>query len=120
MYNMIPNLLWTALFLIPITVFCYTFISPKTVFLLLGISLIPICFPNSFLDKIQLSRNSRLYRIIGVKYINAFAQNGSLLIKFLKKKYPNFKVVSRTKASIKKQYYQTYFFEKFHYESIHS
>jgi hypothetical protein len=44
-----------------------------------------------------------------------FAQHGSLLNKILRKKYPDFKVVSRTKASIKKQYYQTYFFEKFHF-----
>ena len=112
---MIPNLLWTALFLIPITVFCYTFIPPKMTYTLLGVSLIPIFFSNSFFDRIQLSKNSHWYRRIGVTYINTFAQNGSLLNKILRRKYPNFKVVSKTKASIKKQYYQTYFFEKFHF-----
>lgn len=114
-YNMIPNLLWTALFLIPITKFCYTFITPKTTFILLGVSLIPIFFPNSFFDRIQLSRKSHFYRRIGVKYINNFAQSGDLLNKFLRKKYPNFKVVSKANSSIKKQYSQTYFFEKFHF-----
>ena len=112
---MIPNLLWTALFLIPITIFCYKFISPKTTFTMLGVSLIPIFFPNSFFDRIQLSRNAHFYRRIGVKHINHFAQNGRFLNKLLRKKYPNFKVVSTSKASIKKQYYQTYFFEKFHF-----
>jgi Glycosyl-4,4'-diaponeurosporenoate acyltransferase len=112
---MIPNLLWTALFLIPITIFCYTFINQKTTYILLAVSLIPIFFPNSFFDRIQLSRKSHFYRRIGVKYINTFAQNGSIVNKILKKKYSNFKVVSKTKASIKKQYYQTYFFEKFHF-----
>ena len=114
-YNMIPNLLWTALFLIPITIFCYRFISPKTIYILLGVALIPIFFPNSFYDRIQLSKNSRFYRRIGVKHINTFAQSGSLLNEFIKKKDPNFKVVSKNRTSIKKLYYQTYFFEKFHF-----
>ena len=112
---MIPNLLWTALFLIPITIFCFRFIPQKTIYILLGVALIPIFFPNSFFDSIQLSKRPHFYRRIGVKYINTFAQNGYLLNKFLKKKYPNFKVVSRSSTSIKKLYYQTYFFEKFHF-----
>jgi len=114
-YNMIPNLLWTALFLIPITIFCYSFIPPKVVYTLLGVSLIPIFFPNSFFDRIQLSQNAHLYRRMGVKYINIIAQNGILLNEILRKKYPNYKVISRTRASIAKQYYQTYMFEKFHF-----
>jgi hypothetical protein len=112
---MIPNLLWTALFLSPIAIFCYTSITLKATYILLGVSLIPIFFPNSFFDSIQLSKNSHFYRRIGVKYINTFAQSGDLLNKFLKKKYPNFKVISMNKTSIKKQYHQTYFFEKFHF-----
>ena len=112
---MIPNLLWTALFLTPIVIFCYTFIPLKTMYILIGISLIPIFFPNSFFDSIQLSRSSHWYRRIGVKYINTFAQNGSIVSEILRKKYPDFKVISRTKRSIKKQYYSTYFFEKFHF-----
>jgi len=112
---MIPNLLWTALFLIPITVFCYTFISVKTVSIVLVVCLIALFFPNSFFDKIQLSRNTLFYRRIGVKYINLFSQSGSLLNKIMRKKYPDFKVISRTGASLKKQYNQTYFFEKFHF-----
>jgi glycosyl-4,4'-diaponeurosporenoate acyltransferase len=112
---MIPNLLWTALFLIPITLFCYNFVNPKMTYILLGVSLIPVFFPNSFFDSIQLSKNSQWYIRIGVKHINSFAQHGSLINKFLRQKYPNFKSISKTKASIQKQYYQTYFYEKFHF-----
>lgn len=114
-YNMIPNLVWTTLFLLPVTIFCYTLINHKTVFILLGISFIPIFFPNSFFDSIQLSRNAAFYKRIGVRYINKFAQNGALLNKYLRNKYSKFKLVSTNKSSIKKQYYQTYFFEKFHF-----
>jgi hypothetical protein len=112
---MIPNLLWTALFLIPITIFCYSLVTPKTTFILLGVSFIPIFLPNSFFDNIQLSKNSHFYKRIGVKYINTFAQSGNLINKYLKNRYPSFKVISKNKTSIKKQYYQTYFFEKFHF-----
>jgi len=114
-YNMIPNLVWTALFLIPISIFCYRFIPPKTTYLLLGFSLIPILFPNSFFDRIQISKNAQFYRRIGVKYINTLAQNGVILNRIMKRKYPNFKVVSNTKSSIRQYYNQTYFFEKFHF-----
>src|SRR5688572_2298004 len=112
---MIPNLVWTAVFLIPIAVFCYTSLGLKTTYVLVGVSLIPVFFPNAFFDRIQLSRNARWYKKIGVKHINRFAQNGSIFRNVLKKKYPRFKVISKSAASIKKQYHQTYFFEKFHF-----
>ncbi len=114
-YNMIPNLIWTALFLIPITIYCYRFLAPKTTYILLGVSLISVFLPNTFFDGIQLSRSPQFYKRVGIKYINIFAQNGVLLNSFLKKRYPNYRVVSMSRTSIRKQYYQTYFFEKFHF-----
>ncbi len=62
-------------------------------FILLGMSLLPIFFPKSFFDAIQLSRNPSFYKRIGVKYINKFAQNGTILTRYLKNKYPKFKPV---------------------------
>ena len=112
---MIPNLFWSALFLIPITIFCYNFVTPNIIYILLGVCLVPMFFPNFLIDKIQVSRNPYWYRRIGVKYINTFAQSGSLINRILKKKYPDYKAVSPTKASIRKQFYQTYLFEKFHF-----
>ena len=114
-YNMIPNLVWTTLFLLPIVIFCYTLMTPKFIFILLGMSVIPICFPNSVFDAMQLSKNPAFYKRMGVKYINKFAQHGTLLNQYLRKKYPHFKTISTAKSSIAKQYYQTYFFEKFHF-----
>ena len=114
-YNMIPNLVWTALFLLPVAVFCYTLITPRSVFILLGMSFIPIFFPNSFFDAMRLSKNPAFYKRMGVKYINKFAQNGALLNRYLRNKYPQFKAISTNKSSIAKQYRQTYFFEKFHF-----
>ena len=95
--------------------FCYRYIPPATIYTFLGVSLVPIFFPNSFFDMIQLNRNPSWYRKIGVRHINTLAQNGRIINQLLRKKYPGFKAVSRSRASIKKQYYQTYFFEKFHF-----
>lgn len=114
-YNMIPNLFWTALFLLPISVFCYTSISSESFCLFLGLSLIPLFFPNSFFDAIQLSRNTAFYKRIGVKYINKFAQNGALINRYFRNKYPQFKTIAANRSSIMKLYYQTYVFEKFHF-----
>ena len=115
MYNMIPNLIWTILFLLPITIFCYREMSLRAVFIVLGISLIPSFFPNSFFDAIQLSNHAEFYKRLGVKCINRFAQNGTLLNQYLRKKYPQLKAISSGKSSIRKTYQQTYFFEKFHF-----
>lgn len=112
---MIPNLVWTALFLLPVAIFCYTFINYISVFILLGMSFLPIFFPNLFFDAMQLSRYPAFYERLGVKYINKFAQNGTLLNKYLRNKYPKFKPVSPSKLLFKKLYHQTYFFEKFHF-----
>jgi hypothetical protein len=114
-YNMIPNLIWSTLFLLPVIVYCYHYIIPKNVCLLIGASLIPIFFPNSFFDLIQVSKNTTFYKRIGVKHINKFAQNGDFLVRYMRNKYPGFKTISANKSSIKKQFYQTYFFEKFHF-----
>jgi hypothetical protein len=114
-YNMIPNLIWTALFLLPVTVFCYTLMNPKTIFISLSLSLIPIFLPNSFFDLIQLSRNAEFYKRIGVKHINKFAQHGEIINRYLRKRFPDFKTFTPDKSFIKKQFYQTYFFEKFHF-----
>jgi Glycosyl-4,4'-diaponeurosporenoate acyltransferase len=114
-YNMIPNLIWSTLFLLPVTIFCYHYLIPKYVYLLLGVSLIPLFFPNSFFDLIQLSRKPSFYKRIGVKHINKFAQNGAFLIRYMRNKYPDFKTISINNSSIKKQFHQTYFFEKFHF-----
>ena len=114
-YNMIPNLVWTAIFLTPVAIFCYRNLDHEIVYMLLGISLIPVFFPKSFFDFIQLSRKPLFYKRIGVKFINKFAQNGELLNQYMRKKYPAFTPVPTNKLSILKYYNQTYFFEKFHF-----
>lgn len=112
---MIPNLIWSALFLTPLVIFCFYFMNPMTTYILIAISLVPLFFPNSFYDRIQLSSRVQWYRKIGVRFLNKFAQHGSIVNRILERRYPGFRVINKTSASIRKQYYQTYFYEKFHF-----
>jgi hypothetical protein len=114
-YNMVPNLIWTILFLYPVYEFASTRLPLPTALILLGGSMVPLFFPNSFFKAIQLSKNRRLYERLGVRFINKFAQNGALINRYLKKRYPQFKVVAPTRSSIIKTYKQTFLYEKFHF-----
>lgn len=114
-YNMIPNLLWTILFLGPVYIFCYRSMPLTLCLTVLGISLIPLFFPSSIFSAIQLSKKPRFYEHLGVRRINTFAQNGGLINRYLRKKYPQFKVLAHSKTSLIKRYRETFFFEKFHF-----
>lgn len=115
---MIPNLLWTILFVTPAVIFCYIAIATKILIFLLILSFIPVFFPNSFFNTIQLSKKAELYKKPGVKFINKFSQNGMILNNYIRKKYPRFKVITTNKSSLRRQYFQTYMFERFHFSAF--
>lgn len=114
-YNMIPNLFWTALLLVPVVVFCYSWMEKKLFWIFFVISTLAIFLPKYFFDSIQLSDNAVFYKKIGVGFINRFTQNGDIVNNLLRKKYPDYKVVVRKKISVRKLVDQTYVFEKFHF-----
>ncbi|HEY1115362.1 MAG TPA: hypothetical protein VGE66_17440 [Chitinophagaceae bacterium] len=44
LYNTLPNVFWSVLCLVPITVFCYTLMPPVWFYVFLALSLVPL-FP---------------------------------------------------------------------------
>jgi len=115
LYNSIANLIWSVLGLTPVSVFCYNHIELKLLYIFLGISFLPIFFPNSFFDKIQLGKTTTIYKKLGVPFINKIAQNGDIINRLIRKKFPDFKAVSFRKQSTKRLQQQTYIYEKFHF-----
>jgi len=113
-FNTIVNFFWSLLALYPLTVFCYMYVERKSIWIYLGISMLPLFLPNSFLRAIQLSRTTRLYKNLGVHFIGKLAQNGYFINTWIRKKYPEYKVVTVTEKSVRKLLSQTYMFEKFH------
>lgn len=113
-YNMIPNLIWSIISLLPISVFCYTLVNLKLFYLFLAISIVPLFLPNSFFDKIQIGNSPSIYKKLGVPVFNKFSQNGDIINGFIRKKFPEYKVVNFQRSSINRLIQQTYIFEKFH------
>jgi len=111
---MIANLFWSALNLIPISIFCYRHISLKILVTFLIISLIPLFLPRSFFNSIQLAKTTSFYKKIGIGFINKFAQNGEFINRLIRKKFPGYKTVLPGKKSVNKLLAQTYMLEKFH------
>jgi len=113
-YNMIPNLIWSILNLTPISIYCYTLMDYKTFYILLAASLIPLFFKNSFLDKLQIGKTIKIYKRLGVHFINKVAQNGVIINTLIKRRFPDHKIVTNRRSSIAALINQTYIFEKFH------
>ena len=111
---MVANLFWSALSLIPVSIFCYRHMSLKLFFSFLIISLIPLFLPNSFFNGIQLAKTTSVYKKMGIDVINKFAQNGEFINRMIRKRFPEHKTVLPGKRSVNKLLTQTYMLEKFH------
>lgn len=114
-YNMIPNILWSVIFLSPISVFCYSNMRMKIFFIFLAISILTIFLPKNILIFFQLGKTASLYKKAGVAYINKFTQNGDIINRILRKKYPGYSIIAKENFSTNKILQQTYMFEKFHF-----
>lgn len=114
-YNMIPNVLWSVLFLSPVSVFCYSNMTMKIFFIFLAISILTVFCPRNFFIFFQLGKTASPYKNMGVAYINKFTQNGDIINGILRKKYPAYSIIAKEKLSKNKILQQTYMFEKFHF-----
>ena len=118
LYNMIPNLFWSAINLIPIFIFCYRNMNVRLVYIFSALSLLTTLLPRKFFYNIQLGNSISVYKKIGVKFINKFTQNGDLINSLIRKKFPLYNVISNKNLSHKKLLQQTYMIEKFHFAML--
>ncbi len=114
LYNMFPNLIWSILNITPISIYCYNFLDYQKFFIFLAVSLIPIGLKKSVIDKFQISRTVKIYKLLRVHQINRIAQNGVIINNLIKRKFPEHKIVTSKHSSIIGLINQTYIFEKFH------
>jgi len=114
LYNMVPNLLWTAINLLPIVVYCFTRIETTYVYSLLAICSLPFFLKKSSIDHLQIGKTTAIYKKLGVPWINKVAQNGVIINSLVKIRFPEYKGVTNQQASISRLITQTYMFEKFH------
>ena len=114
-YNMIPNTVWSVLNIVPISIYCYKNVPHQLLYIFIAASMIPGFFPNSFFERIQVGRTTRIYKKLGVDLVNELAQNGAFINKLVRKKFPGYKMIFNQRSSINKLLQQTYTFEKFHF-----
>jgi hypothetical protein len=114
-YNMILNIIWSILNLVPISIFCYTLLDHSYFYIFLTMSILPMFFPKSFFDRIQLGKTTVIYKKLGVALVNKLAQNGVIVNNLIRKKFPEYRAVTYHKSSINKLLVQTYMNEKFHF-----
>ena len=116
LYNMIPNLLWSLINLLPIGWFCYSFLPHKLLYVFLGISFTAYLLPKSFYNTIQV-KNLSVLKKTGVTLAQRYAQNGTIINRIIRKKIPGYKTVY-DKRTMEAQYKKTYEFEKFHFLAL--
>src|ERR1044072_2082957 len=114
-YNMVLNVVWSFLNLVPISIYCYNNVNQGSFYIFIAVSIIPGFFPNSFYDRIQIGATPRIYKRLGVSLVNKLAQNGAIINRLMRKKFPGYKLIVHRRSSINKLLQQTYMFEKFHF-----
>jgi hypothetical protein len=114
LYNMVANLLWTILSLLPVTIFCYSRLTINFLFLFVGISILPVFLSNAIIDKMQVAKRAASYKKLGVGVVQQLSQNGQIIKSIIRRRYPAYQVLRRDQKSIKALLLQTYVFEKFH------
>jgi len=114
-YNMIPNLVWSVVNLVPISIYCYNHVDHRSLYIVIALSIVPGFFPHSFYDGMQIGRTPRIYRRLGVTFVNKLAQNGKIINRLMRKRFPGYKMIVYQRSSINKLLQQTYMFEKFHF-----
>jgi len=75
-YNQIPNIFWSILNFTPIGYFWFMAMDLKWLYILLAISLVAGFLPNSFFDRIQLSKTTSIYKKIGIRIVKKYTQDG--------------------------------------------
>ncbi|MDB5260958.1 MAG: hypothetical protein JWQ14_239, partial [Adhaeribacter sp.] len=107
--------IWSVINLVPVSVFCYTLLDLTWLYAFIGISLLPMFFPNSFLNKMQLGKTTATYKKLGVDIINKVTQNGDYINRLVRKRFPAYRAITYQRSSVNKLLQQTYMYEKFHF-----
>jgi len=113
LYNIIPNMIWTVLHLTPVTVYCFSDLPLKYLYIFGGISIAFAALPHRFYFWIQLSNRIRVYHKVGILLIRKFSQDGDWVNQAVRRRYPNYTVIFR-RQDIDGYIAKTYFFERFH------
>lgn len=111
--NAAANLLWTALFFLPVSLFCFWHVSRPWLYSFLAISLIPHIAPAPVRRWTQLSPDPAAYLRWGVPQIHRFVQDGKWIRRVARRRQPD-NVLTLRREHISRLLRTTYMREQFH------
>ena len=115
MYNMVPNLFWSILCLWPVFVFSYNFVHIEWFCFFAVMACASFFIPRRLIDMLQWSASTADYKKIGVSFVNQFVQDGTIMKRIVKKKFPSHSPDLKIQVCLQKMVSRTYLFEKFHW-----
>lgn len=113
--NLLINFTWSVIFLFPVVIFCYNKMDRNWLIVSLSISFCAAFLPASLYDGMHLCKTRSFYKKTGVEFFNRFIQNGTLVNRFIKNRFPQYKRFNTREDAYKKLFAQSYVFEKFHF-----
>jgi hypothetical protein len=116
-YNAVPNVLWSGLALGPLVVGCYRYVERPWLWGFVAVSLSAYAWPAAWLQRLQLATSVRVYRRLGVPGIGHFTQQGTLVNRLLRQRYPGYRALVGRRA-VAKLLSTTYQQERFHWAGL--
>jgi len=116
-YNAVPNVLWSALALVPLVVGCYRYVAQPWLWGFVAVSLSAYAWPAVWLRRLQLASSVGVYRRLGVPGIGHFTQQGTLVNRLLRRRYPGYRALVGRRA-VARLLSTTYQQERFHWAGL--
>ncbi|MDO7885513.1 glycosyl-4,4'-diaponeurosporenoate acyltransferase CrtO family protein [Hymenobacter cheonanensis] len=116
-YNAVPSVLWSGLALGPLAVCCYHYVVQPWLWGFLAVSLSAYAWPAAWLRRLQLAPRAQVYRRLGVPGLGYFTQQGALVNRLLRRRYPNYRGLVGRRA-VARLLSTTYQQERFHWAGL--
>jgi hypothetical protein len=112
--NQFINFFWTALGFAALFAYWFSAGLSAWFYLFIGLSIIPAFVSKSFVYRVQLSRNTKFYERLGVRFIRKFVQYGDFANRLARKSYPARPVIRQT-ANPQRYLSSIIMYERYHF-----
>ena len=116
-YNAVPSVLWSALAFGPLAWYCYCYIGQPWLYGFGAASLLAYAWPAAWLRRLQLSGQVAVYQRLGVPGVGRVAQNGALVGRLLRRRYPQYRGLAG-RGAVAQLVRTTYQQERFHWAAL--
>jgi hypothetical protein len=116
-YNAVPSVLWSVLAFGPLVVCCYRYVERPWLWGFVAVSLSAYAWPAAWLRRLQLATSVQVYRRLGVPGIGHFTQQGTLVNRLLRRRYPGYRTLVGRRA-VARLLSTTYQQERFHWAGL--